>query len=489
MVPYNVCVLTGEQLVDSWKPEEWKAVLDDNEILVATPQVILDAVSHSLISLNQINVLVFDECHHGRLAHPYKELLRCFKRVPTGSSTPRIIGLSGMLIGNDSKIKPYLVKDELLTLEAAYQSTIVTVNTIDDHENVLICATNAVENFVSYKTEGQHPCVAMIEGFLNIHTKKIKSFKFERQASINARTLRPDCPSKIKDLVALFKDFSDQCVEIGAYGGYLSLLSSLIQLEIKKRTSDSHLYRETVKSCITIVERCINMMENDLCLSRTDSSTILKNSSHKFRQTVALLKRTFTDPDREKDLQCIIFVEKRLTAKVLYHALKEYAKHNADFPIIPDFMIGVNSNVTEGIETILGNTYNSITLEKFKNRETNCIVSTSVLEEGIDLQMCNLIVMFKPPTTYRSYVQARGRARVDRSKYVVLLESSKIHTFNQAVLNYRQVDTTLKEQLLMKTIDREAPSEENIRREQEDVWEPFITPISKSVLSNLNSIR
>lgn len=487
MVPYSVCVLTGEQGVDYWKENEWANVLDNNEILVATAQVILDAVSHSFLSLDQVNVIVFDECHHGRLNHPYKELVKLFKYVPEGST--RIIGLSGMLVGNDNKIKPHLVSEELKSLEATFQSTIATVKNINDHQNVLLHSTKAVESFIRYKNHGQHPCVERIQKLLEAHTEKLKGISFKKAVKINPKNLKPTESNKVKEINSLFKDFIDETAELGAYGGYLSLLSSLIQLEIKKRTSDSHMYKTIVESCITLIEQCINTMENELKLSRTDPSTTLKNSSHKYRQLIALLKKSFNDPDREKDLQCIIFVKKRSTAKVLYHALKEYAKHNADFPVVPDFMVGSNTNLTEGIDTILGNTYNSITLEKFKNKETNCIVSTSVLEEGIDLQMCNLIVMFQSPTTYRSYVQARGRARLDKSNYVILLEQGNVDKFFSAVENYRNIDKTLKNQLLLKTVDREAPSEENIRKEQEDVWESFVTPISKSVLSNLNCIR
>lgn len=66
MLPYKVAVLCGEQNVDYWKLPEWENVLEENEILVATAQVVLDALKHAYIKMKQINVIVFDECHHGR---------------------------------------------------------------------------------------------------------------------------------------------------------------------------------------------------------------------------------------------------------------------------------------------------------------------------------------------------------------------------------------------------------------------------------------
>lgn len=110
-----------------------------------------------------------------------------------------------------------------------------------------------------------------------------------------------------------------------------------------------------------------------------------------------------------------------------------------------------------------------------------------MLEEGIDLQMCNLVVMYDAPVTYRSYIQARGRARVDRSKYVVLVEAGDEEKFRNKVQNWRDVDGKLKDLLLLKTLDREPPSEESIQMEREDCYR-FETRISKSILNNCNSV-
>lgn len=152
-------------------------------------------------------------------------------------------------------------------------------------------------------------------------------------------------------------------------------------------------------------------------------------------------------------------------------------------------MVGVNNEMPESIEAILDHNYNSIALEKFRNKKTNLIVTSSVLEEGIDLQICNLVVMYDSPKVYRSYVQARGRARVDKSEYIVMVDDKHFNKFQKKVLNWRGVDNSLKTNLVCKTIDRPAPSEEEIEKERENVWESFVTPISKSVLTNCMAVK
>lgn len=490
MLPFKVALVCGESDVDNWNKEDWTLLLDNNQVIVATAQCIVDAVKRSFLLLDQVNVLVFDECHRGTKDHPFKELMKMFetKKEFIAMEKIRIIGLSGMLIGNDNKISEPTVAMDLQTLECVFRSTIVTVNNLDHLENALLCSTKAKESLIVYRNESIDSTVDEVDGILMTMVTKLNSVSIQNYQSINPKNLRPTAPQKVKDLIAFLKDFRFQANELGTYGGYLSLLSSLVQLELKKRYSDSEQFREIVKACIAVVERCILIMKSHLQLHLSNPEVIFKNSSHKVRRLIEVLKHFFTDKDREKDLQCLVFVQRRSTAKVLYHILTAFAKLDKDFPIIPDFMVGMNAQLTESIESILNNSYLSLTLEKFKNKETNCIVSTDVLEEGIDLQMCNLVVAFEAPLTFRSFIQARGRARDGNSNYVVLVNESDRAKFQQKVTKWRGIDSKMKRLLHLKTIDREAPTEEDMQREHVDLWEPFVTPIG-GVLDSMNCIR
>lgn len=83
-------------------------------------------------------------------------------------------------------------------------------------------------------------------------------------------------------------------------------------------------------------------------------------------------------------------------------------------------------------------------LNRFRNHETNCIVASSVLEEGIDVQSCNLVIMFDKPKSYPSYVQTKGRARHKTSDYIVLVDNNSKADFQTKKLLFDQIDQELK---------------------------------------------
>lgn len=65
-----------------------------------------------------------------------------------------------------------------------------------------------------------------------------------------------------------------------------------------------------------------------------------------------------------------------------------------------------------------------ISMSDFDNDmfQVNIIVATSILEEGLDVQSCNLVIRFDPCSTVCSFIQSKGRARMENSDYVLMVE-------------------------------------------------------------------
>uniref|UniRef100_A0A8C1FZ98 ribonuclease III n=1 Tax=Cyprinus carpio TaxID=7962 RepID=A0A8C1FZ98_CYPCA len=79
-------------------------------------------------------------------------------------------------------------------------------------------------------------------------------------------------------------------------------------------------------------------------------------------------------------------------------------------------------------------------LRKFRAHETNLLIATSIVEEGVDIPKCNLVVRFDLPTEYRSYVQSKGRARAPVSNYIMLADSERTKTFEEDLKTYKAIE-------------------------------------------------
>ncbi|VDM01137.1 unnamed protein product [Schistocephalus solidus] len=61
-------------------------------------------------------------------------------------------------------------------------------------------------------------------------------------------------------------------------------------------------------------------------------------------------------------------------------------------------------------------------LAGFRKGAFNVLVATDVIEEGLDVRACNVVIKVDPVTNFRSFIQSQGRARAAHSHYVLMTE-------------------------------------------------------------------
>lgn len=163
----------------------------------------------------------------------------------------------------------------------------------------------------------------------------------------------------------------------------------------------------------------------EITASDNDPTVILSNSSPHVQELLKFTRRTFSERPNTKGL---IFVKERFTARILCHVVRRYfsTDDNKHLNVTVDFMVGCNANMPESIETIIENQNNKEVLNKFRRGLTNLIVSTNVLEEGIDLQDCNMVISYDAPPHFGAYVQTKGRARMKDSIYAIMAPTNEV---------------------------------------------------------------
>lgn len=137
--------------------------------------------------------------------------------------------------------------------------------------------------------------------------------------------------------------------------------------------------------------------------------------SDKAEKLVRLLTSEYTPGFRG-----IVFAQQRSTVVMLTHLLSH---HPLMADIIPGSFVGDSNyagkktNITE----LTSPHDQKEAIDDLRTGKKNLLIATSVLEEGIDVSACNLVVCFDPPSNLRSFIQRRGRARKEASKFIIFL--------------------------------------------------------------------
>uniref|UniRef100_A0A0E0EZ43 Dicer-like protein 3b n=1 Tax=Oryza meridionalis TaxID=40149 RepID=A0A0E0EZ43_9ORYZ len=72
----DVMMCSGASRVGEWGADHWKEEVGRNEIVVMTPQILLDALRHAFLTMSAVSLLIFDECHRACGSHPYARIMK-----------------------------------------------------------------------------------------------------------------------------------------------------------------------------------------------------------------------------------------------------------------------------------------------------------------------------------------------------------------------------------------------------------------------------
>ncbi|PQE23414.1 dicer 1 protein [Rutstroemia sp. NJR-2017a BBW] len=141
------------------------------------------------------------------------------------------------------------------------------------------------------------------------------------------------------------------------------------------------------------------------------------NMSAKVVTLIGILKDRFQRPTNDK---CIVFVKQRYTARLLASLLSQPSAGTPFLKAAP--LVGSKSGGSGDLN--LSFREQVLTMTDFRNGKINCLIATSVAEEGLDIPDCNVVVRFDLYDTVIQYIQSRGRARHANSKYYHMVEAS-----------------------------------------------------------------
>lgn len=450
--------------VDSWDMEQWKEQFCENEVLVMTAEIFRIIMDHVFIPISSIQLLIIDECHRAKGDHPYRQALKCFVDKAK-DETPLIFGLSASLL--NGKCKPYQLEENLRDLEKTLQSTILTASDVIDLQKYGTDPNEAIVLYPKYESPASD-LVKETQKHLNSIKLKLKEEEVVKGKKSSCKysddALFFDKPQKcLNSLMTILESLGPWCAHKAA-----EMFSKELETLLQKSQKHLQMLKETYEFVAYFKSICQALS--------SDTGAFSFNTPMKLRRLVAIfcaakkklvsqeqlrLKEaaTITEIDFDDDpetyvqermnvekndsvaLCSIIFVQQRITAYVIREWLLEVKRTVPELEfLVPEFIVG-HGNIGLS-QTAMSEKMQRKKLKDFRDKNSNVLVATQVLEEGMDIRQCNLVIRFDLPGDFRSYVQSKGRARAVDSLYVMLVEDGEMYEkFMVDLVNFKTIET------------------------------------------------
>ncbi|XP_063241716.1 endoribonuclease Dicer-like isoform X2 [Bacillus rossius redtenbacheri] len=470
-VPVNVGMYSGDMNVDVWNKSKWNEELRKNKVLVMTCQIFLDMLLHGYITLADVNLLIFDECHHAVEDQPMRQVMSTFQDC---ENPPRVLGLTATLL--NSSVRLDQVQESISSLERTFHGTIATV---DDLSVVERFSTNPDEFVSIYKS----PTLSLDETPMACHFSYMKDLlrnlrlctdeDMELSTPPGSNPMKTSKKTSTSKLINELEDIIIHLKDIGLYGSYKATIIHTINVIRLQRRAKSEETRLIYDSLLTFLKHM--MFSSPKLLKLIDILRTFNNMVKVQEEKNKENDNNFVDllpqsKSKEKPFCALIFVKRRATSQILYNIIKDLANQDKNFEHIRcDFIVGYNAVNTNNPFCTQEAGYlkrlNDRIIKRYNQNEINVLFSTSVLEEGIDIPQCNMVVKFDYPENYRSYVQSKGRARHKTSQYYMMVCETDQRNFTTKLSKYRAIEQALQKLLVGRTKARQEPKEADIESE------------------------
>ncbi|XP_071490727.1 endoribonuclease Dicer-like [Diadema antillarum] len=532
----RVGVCKNTESIKAWTKTKWLSELEQHHIHLMDPQVFVQLIQSSITSLSAVNLLIVDECHKVLLdEHPFKQVMIEFGQCPE-ESRPRVLGLTASMLNGEHKpaaLEEHINRLEaslMSTAKIASNLTGFNKYGTKPKEAVITCREYAdCAELVRRLTSLLRVALDQINAF--VYCMKARDLDGElvessRDPAHPAQQAFMECltalstvgPLGVKILVPmlvreLLKLEKHECLDIHT----LFLQHATTQLRMIERICENAM-KETgnfydLRFVTPRVRRLLEILaefkpkeetgeEGSQQSNRDRASKFAsrrkahrKGTSRRWRQVIPeepeeeeVSEEEEEEEDEDDLLQktgcstttslCgIVFVEHRYTAAIMSRLLKKLSRRDPRLGFLLCSCITTGHGklgVARRTPLQVRNQFRKQeeVLRKFRRREINVLIATSLLEEGVDVPRCNLVIRFDRPTHYQSYLQSKSKARAPTSHYLMLIGKTHLDPFLADLKNYQEFERVLKR----KCKDGEQTQEEAINVSAADKLLPPYTP-------------
>ena len=409
----------------SGSEEEGEKFRSHNDIIVCTAGCLLNELQKKQMPLSAISLLVMDECHNTRKNSNYARIMEMYIRAKMTTKVPQVMGLTATPGAGDSA-RPTIdtVLDHMTTL-CAHMDATGGIKTVRRHVSELDRYQTSPESSRA-TVGGRSEEEPFIDTISHVSTQLERLYHLKPPTDerwtctytewicgkLNMNQIQEKGRDKIsllrtlKSLSAVLKTYQNLCFEDA-----MDELDQLVFPSHKDATDMENHLAGAMKQ-LKVKLHSLDKVENPLLLQLED----------------CLVERFKTMPMSK----AIVFVETKNEAT----SIERWIKTRPDLHFIhPDVMTGQTRDTGKKMTKSDQNS----SLQGFRGSESNLLVSTSVLEEGVDVPACNLVIRYLKVTSEIAQVQSMGRARATDSRCITVLRSDSGKQF-QEFLNDMKIE-------------------------------------------------
>ena len=385
-------------------------ILPTMDLIVCTAGKICNELKNKKVFISQFSLLVVDECHHTVGSDQYSEVLEFYlvEKFRATAKIPQVIGLTA---------SPGAGRGRSPTLLKAISHQFLLCAHLDAHCGIKV-VTNNIDELSSYTKKPDHILRELksrgsADAFTDLIIQAMKKLEevIKGAPTFNRNSNQYRKWVEIEKEAAELRKSPEERDRISALEHLGQYYQALITYEDFTCDDAMEILRDAEyfpQEQATTAEQHLVANHEALILQLTQLPSV---SNPLLEGVERILYDQFTAKPNSK---AIFFVREIRHTRYVHRWIESR----------PSLRSLIRAS------TIVGYTKAGMTKEQqleairgFKSDKYNLLVSTSVLEEGIDVAACNLVIRFQTMTNEIAEVQAQGRARAVESKMYTIMSS------------------------------------------------------------------
>jgi len=400
---FNILEEEIVMLSGSTAPENRRKIWKQGQIIIATPQVVENDLVGNRLDLTNCSLLGVDEAHRAVGDYAYVYVAKQYMKK---AAHPLIFGITASPGSSQEKIQEICANLSIQNVETRMDSS-KDVKPYVQKTEVEWVHIELPEKFQRIKI--------LLERSLSTKLKELKRLGWIDSSGVNiSRRELLQLPAQITKQFDQAEEVSELYLALGLVGSSIRLTHALELLETQGISSLIKYFNKMKKEATSSkgTRNLNNLLNEDAIIVAYDIANQIAAEGIEHPK-IPELEKIIKDTIKESpDSRILIFTQYRNSAKKLADLLNELGVVKAS-----RFVGQASKSGDKGFSQ----KQQLEVMQQFRDGEFNCLVATSVGEEGLDVSECDLVVFYDcVPSAIRN-IQRRGRTGRKREGRVVVL--------------------------------------------------------------------